>query len=90
MLLINPLAFLNALIAGFLPELMPYLSSGGGSDSLSISDILTQAGQVFTWFITQMTALVGFITANPAILLMFMVLLSGAVIGMFNRVWRSV
>lgn len=90
MLLVNPLAFLNAFITVFFPEFMPYLSSGGSGDGLSIADILSDGGQVFQWFITQMGNLVKFITGNPAILIMFMVMLSGAVIGMFIRVWHSV
>lgn len=57
---------------------------------INITTILEYATQMFTWFITQMTALVSFISSNPVILIMFIIMLCGAVIGMFTRVWRSV
>lgn len=55
----------------------------------SFSDILANATEVFTWFITSMGSLVTFVLAHPIVLMMFMILLSGSVIGMFMRLWKS-
>lgn len=74
------LTFLTA----YLPAL---LTSGGGSGSLT--DILSAATEMFTWFITSMGALITFIVAHPIILVMFLILLSGAVVAMFMRIWKS-
>lgn len=61
-----------------------------GASSGSITSLLNMATEMWTWFITQMGTLVTFITSNPIILIMFIMMLSGAVIGMFMRIWRSV
>lgn len=65
--------------------LIPILSAGGDT----FADILQNATSVFTWFITSMGSLVTFILAHPLVLMMFMILLSGSVIGMFMRLWKS-
>ena len=59
------------------------------SNAGSFTSILSDATEVFTWFITSMGSLITFILANPLILMMFMILLSGAVIAMFLRLWKS-
>lgn len=66
--------------------LLPILAT---ADPGSFGDILSNATSVFTWFITSMGALVTFILAHPLVLMMFMILLSGSVIGMFMRLWKS-
>lgn len=66
--------------------LIPYLV---GSTS-GMTAILTEATEVLTWFITSMGSLITFITANPVILVMFMVFLVGAVVAMLMRIWKSV
>lgn len=58
-------------------------------DPGSFSAILANATEVFTWFITSMGALVTFILGHPIVLMMFMILLSGTVIAMFMRLWKS-
>lgn len=65
--------------------LYPMLITSAGS----FTSILADATEVFTWFITSMGSLITFILANPLILMMFMILLSGAVIAMFLRLWKS-
>lgn len=60
------------------------------TSSGDLSDLLANASSMFTWFITQMTALAKFIVANPIVLTIFLVFLVGAVVGMFMRVWKSV
>ena len=59
------------------------------ADPGSFTSLLSDATSVFTWFITSMGALVTFILGHPLVLMMFMILLSGAVIGMFMRLWKS-
>jgi hypothetical protein len=59
------------------------------SGSIGITDFLSYASSVFTWLMTQMTALVSFISSNPIILLMVIVSLSGLVIAVFSRVFHS-
>lgn len=66
--------------------LIPHLV---GSTS-GMTAILTEATEVLTWFITSMGSLITFITANPVILVMFMVFLVGAVVAMLMRIWKSV
>jgi len=55
----------------------------------ALTDLLASAGEMFTWFLTQMGSLITFITSNPIILIMFLILLCGAVVGMFMRIWKS-
>lgn len=57
--------------------------------SSSIADLLSLATELFTWFITQMGSLVTFITANPIVLVTFLIMLVGGVVGMFFRIWHS-
>ncbi|MCM1191048.1 MAG: hypothetical protein NC123_04390 [Butyrivibrio sp.] len=66
------------------------LLSGGASTAASITDILKMATEMFKFFIEEMGNLVNFIFGNPAILIMFLILICGAVVGMFSRVWHSV
>lgn len=65
--------------------IMSASSSGGG-----LTELLSNATSMFTWFITQMGALADFVTDNPIVLTCFLVFLVGAVVGMFMRVWKSV
>lgn len=71
-------------LTAFLPS---FLTSGGNTGSLA--DILSAATEMFTWFITSMGSLVTFIVGHPIILVMFLILLCGAVVGMFMRIWKS-
>lgn len=67
-----------------------FSASTGGGSSESITSILTMAGELFTWLISQMGALITFIFAHPLILLMVAVMLCGLVVGMFLRILGSV
>lgn len=51
--------------------------------------LLQSATEMLTWFITSMGSLLTFILDQPAILMMFMILLVGSVVGMLFRVWHS-
>lgn len=68
-----------------LNSLLPVILTSSGS----FTNILSDATEVFTWFITSMGSLITFILANPLILMMFMILLTGSVIAMFLRLWKS-
>lgn len=67
---------------------LPMLFSAS-SDAGSVAGLLDMAGQLFTWLITQMTALVTFITSHPIILIGMVISLGGLVVGMFMRIWHS-
>lgn len=68
-----------------LNALLPVILTSSGS----FTNILADATEVFTWFISSMGSLITFILANPLILMMFMILLTGSVIAMFLRLWKS-
>lgn len=72
---------MNAVLYALLPAIL--------STSGSFTSILADATEVLQWFITGMGSLITFILANPLILMMFMILLSGSVIAMFLRLWKS-
>ena len=59
------------------------------STASSLTGLLSDATEMFTWFITSMTSLVTFIIGNPIVMAGFLILLSGAVVGMFMRIWKS-
>ena len=67
-----------------------FSASAVGGISEYIKSILTMAGELFTWLISQMGALITFIFAHPLILLMVAVMLCGLVVGMFLRILGSV
>lgn len=54
-----------------------------------MDQLLSSATKMLTWFITSMGSLLTFILGQPAILMMFMILLVGSVVGMLFRVWHS-
>lgn len=66
---------------------MPSILATGTADSLS--GLLEAATSMLTWFITSMGSLVTFIVGHPIVLAGFLILLSGAVVGMFMRIWKS-
>lgn len=51
--------------------------------------LLSSATELLTWFITSMGSLITFILGQPAILMMFLILLVGSVVGMLFRIWHS-
>ena len=59
------------------------------ADASTVTGLLELAGSLFSWLITQMTALVAFITDNPIILIGMIIGLAGLVVGMFMRIWHS-
>lgn len=59
-------------------------------DTSTIGGILSSAGEIVTWVITQMGSFLTFITGNPIILMLFLLTLVGFSVGMLMRIWRSV
>lgn len=53
-------------------------------------EALTDSGtELLTWFITSMGKVLTFILGQPAILMMFLILLVGTVVAMLFRIWHS-
>ena len=59
------------------------------ADASTIGGILDLAGELVTWLITQMGAMITFITGQPIILIGMIIGLSGLVVGMLMRIWHS-
>lgn len=59
------------------------------ADASTIGGILELAGDLVTWLITQMTAMISFITDQPIILIGMIIGLAGLVVGMLMRIWHS-
>lgn len=59
------------------------------ADASTIGGILELAGDLVTWLITQMTAMIGFITDQPIILIGMVISMAGLVVGMLMRIWHS-
>lgn len=59
------------------------------STNTGLSDILSSATQMLTWFIKSMGSILSFITSNPVCLMMFLILIVGSAVGMLFRVWHS-
>ena len=55
----------------------------------SLKALLDAATSLLTWFISSMGKILEFILGQPAILMMFLILLVGSVVGMLFRVWHS-
>ena len=51
----------------------------------SISDLLTQAGLLFTWVFNSLGTVISTITSNPILLFGFLITLVGLVVGIFRR-----
>lgn len=56
----------------------------------TVGGILSLATEVVTWFVQTMGSYLSFITDNPIIMIMFLLLLAGAGVGMLMRIWHSV
>lgn len=62
------------------------LLSAGGS---SLTNILEMGTELWTWLISQMTSVITFISANPLILVFFVMSICGFVVGILMRIWHS-
>lgn len=59
-------------------------------DASSITGILSLAGEMVTWFVTQMGVYLKFVTDNPIVLVFLLLTLAGAGIGFLTRLMKSV
>jgi len=59
-------------------------------DGTTITGLLNLATELVTWLVTTMGSYLNFITSNPIILIMFVVMIAGLGIGMLFRIWHSV
>lgn len=60
-----------------------------GSTGGDLSAILSAATSLATWVITTLGSFLNFITSNPAILVLFLMMLVSFAVGMLFRIWRS-
>lgn len=65
------------------------LSGGGGGTSNQITLILELAGNLMTWVITQMGAIVDFAVSNPITLIAIAILFCSFAAGFLYRLLRS-
>lgn len=71
---------------------MAYLFSviaGSTSPTGSLTQILSAATELGTWIISMVGQFLGFITSNPVILVLFLMMLVSFAVGILFRVWRS-
>ncbi len=54
-----------------------------------MSEILESATQLMVWVVSNMATVLNFITANPVILVLFLMMLVSFVVGILFRIWRS-
>ena len=70
--------------------MLPFaVGAESGPEAGSLEALTDAATEMLTWFISSMGDLLAFILDQPAILMMFMILLVGSVVGMLFRVWHS-
>lgn len=60
------------------------------SDATTIEGLLGMATSVVTWLVTTMGSYLKFVTDNPVILIMAIIMLAGLGVGMLFRIWHSV
>jgi len=56
----------------------------------TVTELLALATELVGWLVTTMGSYLTFITGNPIILIMFVVMIAGLGIGMLFRIWHSV
>lgn len=76
-------------LTAYLPALLTAYLSATVTDASSLSGLLEAATQVVTWIITAMGSYLAFVTSNPVILMMFLILLAGTAIAFLLRIWHS-
>ncbi len=77
------------MVLGMLMWYLPVLGTSGSEGNDTLAGLLSSASDVLTWFITSMGELLSFILENPAILMMFLILIAGSAVAMLFRVWHS-
>lgn len=69
----------------------PSLAAEGDTPSggVTMASYLEQVGTVFTWILTQITALISFILGNPFLAVSLVLFMCGAVISFYARIKNS-
>lgn len=75
------------MIAKYYPA--SFFAAGSTPASGSLTAILQAATELVTWIITTMGSYLSFVTSNPVILMMFLILLAGTGIAFLLRIWHS-
>lgn len=60
------------------------------ADVSTLGGLLSLATELVTWLITTMTSYLTFITSNPIIFVMFVIMIAGLGVGMLFRIWHGV
>lgn len=60
------------------------------ANASTMSGLLSLATELVTWLVTTMGSYLSFITDNPVILIMFVIMIAGLGVGMLFRIWHSV
>lgn len=76
---------MSAILTVYLPALL----SGSASGNDTLAGLLQSATSVVTWLITTMGSYLTFVLDNPAVLMMFLILLAGAGVAFLMRIWHS-
>lgn len=69
--------------------MLNFLTVSATADASTMTGLLTMAGDVVSWLITQMGAILTFITTNPILLLGAIIMIAGLAVGMLSRVSNS-
>lgn len=68
---------------------IPVFASSAEPAVGSLEALMAAATELLTWFISSMGKVLSFILGQPAILMMFLILLVGTVVAMLFRIWHS-
>lgn len=60
------------------------------ADTSTLGGLLSLATELVTWLITTMGSYLTFITENPIIFVMFIIMIAGLGVGMLFRIWHGV
>lgn len=66
-----------------------FLLSSSSPSSGTLSSILSAATELVTWIISALGSFLSFITSNPVILVLFLMMLVSFAVGVLFRIWRS-
>ncbi|AXF52339.1 MAG: hypothetical protein [Inoviridae sp.] len=76
------------MVARYYPTVF-FVPGSGTPASGSLTAILSAATELVTWIITTMGSYLNFVTSNPVVLMMFLILLAGTGIAFLLRLWHS-
>lgn len=65
------------------------LTEGSTTLANTLPDLLASATKIVTWMIASMGSYLSFVTSNPVVLILFLMLIAGSAIGFLFRIWHS-